>query len=320
MASVSVIVTCYNKAKFIKETISSVLRQTANDWELIIVDDASTDDSVSIVKELAEDKRVKLIVNGSNKGANFSRNLGLKLAVGQYIVFLDGDDILTNNCLERRMNIAQNSPGYDFYIFDMGVFNDQIGDDKRVWRPKSKDPLKDFLIHKLPWAIMQPLWNRDFLLQINGFDEDFSRLQDVELSTRALMQTGVKFKIVNGYVDCYYRIKQNRIVSIYQLMDKWVNSCDMYCKKFNKLLLEIKYHKFLLGTIVRTHLQLIHYYRVNEITHDELVILEKKLYDSSPNLTAFQMKVIKTIRYFNLKGYNIPGFNYLGISLLIKLS
>ncbi len=319
MALISIIVTCYNKSEYIKETIASVLEQTFTDWELLIIDDASIDNSVNKISEF-EDKRIKLIVNECNKGANYSRNLGLNMAVSEYVIFLDGDDLLSNTCLDNRWKVVQKNKGFDLYVFDMGVFNDTVGDDKRIWSPRTKDPLKDFLAHKLPWTIMQPLWHKKLLLNINGFDEKFSRLQDVELSTRALMQKGVKFKIINGCPDCYYRVKQNRIASIYQLMEKWVTSCNTYCGKFALLLSGTPYYKYLFGTIARTHLQLIHYFKVNKITHDELIFLEKKLYNDAPSLNSLQRVVVKVIRFFNLKGLNIPGFNYFGVSLLIRLA
>ena len=89
---VSIIIPNYNKSKYIEETISSVLNQDYIDWECIIIDDFSSDNSVSIISRLINnEKRFHLIKNLSNKGANFSRNLGLKKSKGDFIIFLDAD-------------------------------------------------------------------------------------------------------------------------------------------------------------------------------------------------------------------------------------
>ena len=84
----------YNCEKFIEETISSVLAQTYENWELLIVDDCSTDSSVEIIKNYCKnDDRIKLFINERNSGAASSRNWALREATGKWIAFLDSDDI-----------------------------------------------------------------------------------------------------------------------------------------------------------------------------------------------------------------------------------
>jgi len=92
---ISIITACYNKASFILETIESVQQQTYKNWELIIIDDASSDYSKEIISKYLFDKRIQLIANKQNKGANYSRNLGIKTARGKYVFFLDADDLMT---------------------------------------------------------------------------------------------------------------------------------------------------------------------------------------------------------------------------------
>lgn len=99
MAKVSVIIPMYNSEKYIKNTIDSVLKQTYTDWELIIVDDGSNDNSVTIVNTLKNDK-IKLIVSNNN-GASNARNLGISKASGEYITFLDSDDLYDKEYLEK---------------------------------------------------------------------------------------------------------------------------------------------------------------------------------------------------------------------------
>mgnify|MGYP002367136581 CR=1 FL=1 len=91
---VSIIIASYNKEKYIGETINSVIKQTYTEWELIIIDDFSTDQSVDVISGFLTDARITLIKNDRNRGANHSRNSGIKTARGKYVLFLDADDIL----------------------------------------------------------------------------------------------------------------------------------------------------------------------------------------------------------------------------------
>ena len=102
---VSIITPCYNSASYIRNTIASVQSQSLTDWEMIVVDDGSTDDSADIIKQLsAQDPRIKL-VQKENGGSASARKLGLSLAQGEYIQFLDADDSLDYD--KFRLQITQ---------------------------------------------------------------------------------------------------------------------------------------------------------------------------------------------------------------------
>lgn len=100
---VSVICPTYNCEKFIEETIRSVLSQSYENLELIIVDDCSTDKTVETIKKV-KDPRITIIINEKNSGAAFSRNAALRCAKGIYVAFLDGDDVWLPNKLEKQLN------------------------------------------------------------------------------------------------------------------------------------------------------------------------------------------------------------------------
>ena len=90
---VSIITPMYNSEKFIEATIKSVLNQTYQEWEMLIIDDCSTDNSPNIVKSyMQQDSRIKCIKTETNKGVSNARNLALSKATGQFIAFLDSDD------------------------------------------------------------------------------------------------------------------------------------------------------------------------------------------------------------------------------------
>lgn len=105
---VSIITPNYNAEKFIAETIESVINQTYTNWELIIVDDCSTDDSLAIINEfIKKEDRIKLIKLSKNSGPAVARNNGIEVAKGEYMAFLDSDDRWFSNKLEVQLNVMQ---------------------------------------------------------------------------------------------------------------------------------------------------------------------------------------------------------------------
>jgi len=105
---VSIVTPSFNSEKFIAETIASVQNQTVADWELLIIDDASSDDTVAHIKKLqAEDPRIKCFPLSENKGPANARNLGIKNAEGRYLTFLDADDIWFPEFLETGIAEAK---------------------------------------------------------------------------------------------------------------------------------------------------------------------------------------------------------------------
>lgn len=109
---VSIIMPSYNTAKYIADSIESVINQTYTDWELIIVDDCSTDNTDDIVKQF-DDKRIIYLKNEKNSGAAVSRNRALKAAKGRWIAFLDSDDLWYPQKLEKQIGFMKEN-GYSF--------------------------------------------------------------------------------------------------------------------------------------------------------------------------------------------------------------
>ncbi|WP_296146712.1 glycosyltransferase [uncultured Flavobacterium sp.] len=108
MPLISIIIPLYNKEKFIANTLKSVLSQTFSDFEVLIIDDGSTDKSAKIVNEF-NDKRIQFI-SKENKGVSATRNLGIKKATGKYITFLDADDIWKIDFLEEMTSLIASFP------------------------------------------------------------------------------------------------------------------------------------------------------------------------------------------------------------------
>lgn len=110
---VSIVMPSYNTGRFIKETIESVLAQSYRNWELIIVDDCSTDNTDEMVNPYLDDNRIRFIKNSTNSGAAVSRNRALREANGKWIAFLDSDDLWEPEKLEMQISFMQ-SNGYHF--------------------------------------------------------------------------------------------------------------------------------------------------------------------------------------------------------------
>jgi len=108
MSKVSIIMPAYNAEKTIQASIDSVLVQTFPDWELLVIDDASQDGTVEMIKKLAEnDQRVVLHVNEKNSGVSQSRNKGIDLASGEWLAFLDSDDLWSTDKLEKQLQFIE---------------------------------------------------------------------------------------------------------------------------------------------------------------------------------------------------------------------
>ena len=114
---VSIIMPSYNTAKYISDSINSVQNQTYINWELIIVDDCSTDNTDEVIACYSSDKRIRYIKNEVNSGAAVSRNRALREAKGKWIAFLDSDDLWVNDKLEKQISFMEEN-GYAFSYTD----------------------------------------------------------------------------------------------------------------------------------------------------------------------------------------------------------
>ena len=125
---ISIITASYNYADYIEETINSVLNQTYQDWEMIIVDDGSADNSLEVIETYCRrDGRIKLYTheNNANKGLKDTLLLGISKAEGEWIVFLESDDILKEDYLAKKLEIAEKYPDVGLIFNDVELFGDK---------------------------------------------------------------------------------------------------------------------------------------------------------------------------------------------------
>ena len=119
---ISIVMPVHNAEKYVLQSVASVKRQSYKNWELIMVEDASTDSTPEILEGLAgSDKRIKLIKNEGEHGASFARNLGVKAATGRYLAYLDADDIWSRHKLEEQLAFMQEKrAAFTFTAYEFG--------------------------------------------------------------------------------------------------------------------------------------------------------------------------------------------------------
>jgi len=120
MTKISVIIPVYNTEKYLKECLESIINQTLTDIEIICINDGSTDNSLDILNSYANsDKRIK-VFSQKNQGQGTARNYGMKIATGDYIHFMDSDDILELNTFEDSYRICEEK-NLDFIFFKLTI-------------------------------------------------------------------------------------------------------------------------------------------------------------------------------------------------------
>lgn len=125
---VSIITPVYNAEEFIVDTINSVLSQTYQNWELILVDDVSTDSSREIIQKFEqEDKRIKVVLLKENSGAAIARNTAIDYAKGKYIAFVDSDDLWTSDKLQKQVQFMEKND-YSFTFTSYRMINEDGSD------------------------------------------------------------------------------------------------------------------------------------------------------------------------------------------------
>ena len=182
---ISVIMPAYNAAAFIGEAIESVLNQTFPDWELIVIDDGSSDDTVDIVEAyISKDSRVRLIRN-EHGGISKARNAGIQAARYPWIAILDSDDIAVPERLEKLVAAAEADPEVIIWGCDLHQINSNnevIGTIQTG--PTSKEEFFALDRTKTHIAIQNAMFRRDIALRVGGYNEQMVAGVESELWDR----------------------------------------------------------------------------------------------------------------------------------------
>ncbi len=174
--AVTIVVPCYNESRFLGATLESIRRQSFTDWECVIVDDASTDNSVAEARRFTKaDKRFRLVRHRVNGGLSAARNTGLRIARGRYITFLDSDDMLMSDSLLDRLEAFADAPSHAAGTFcGMRLVPEDTALDSLPASEDWPDPwFVDFVTAggECPFNAHAPLLVTSVIRSVGGFDE-----------------------------------------------------------------------------------------------------------------------------------------------------
>jgi glycosyltransferase involved in cell wall biosynthesis len=242
---VSIVIPTFNRGNLISQTLTSISHQTLGNWEVIVVDDGSTDNAVSVIESWVQsDDRIHYIQRQTlPTGACACRNLGTASTQGRYVIYLDSDDLLATTSLENRVAEMDANPDLDFGIFSGVLFKNRPDDLKIVFNLESTSiDLDRFLSLDVPWQTTGPIWRKSSLDYYDlEWNENLLSWQDVEFHVHAL---ALNLNYKNFPIqDFYYRVMQNfsiqtDIITSHHLRSRWgdclsaihshlvSNSCD----------------------------------------------------------------------------------------------
>jgi glycosyltransferase involved in cell wall biosynthesis len=196
---VSVLITAYNREKFIAESITSVLNQTYQNFELIIVDDCSSDNTFEIIKSFTKiDSRIRYYRNDKNIGQFPNRNLTFSYAVGDYIVFLDSDDTFNSDALEYIVNSFNANPLSQHSSIYFGGFS-------APFLMKSDDAIRKHFFGQniLSCGPSARVFTKDFYISMSGYPERYGPAGDLFFNIKTTSTADILFLPYN-YLN--YRI------------------------------------------------------------------------------------------------------------------
>ena len=208
---VSIITPSYNRADIIHETAASIFAQTYTHWEWIIVDDGSTDNSWAKLEEYAvKDARVKVFKRDREpKGACACRNIAVEKSTGDYLIFLDTDDLVASFCLQQRVDTMEQYPDCDFIVFPMLLFKEKPDDLKLLWNiDKPADDIDRILLGDAVCQGTGTLWKKSSFIDIGMWDEKLMLWQDIELHLRSLLKPLNYLKRLDLKPDVFLRISE----------------------------------------------------------------------------------------------------------------
>lgn len=227
----SVIIPCYNAEKFLKDTVESVFSQTFVNYEIILIDDGSKDNTAEVIKSFGTKIKAEF---GPNRGASAARNRGTELAQGEFIQYLDADDLLRVDALERKINALKQS-GADVAYSDWQKLEEN---EEGKFYPGSVIQRRIENIHIDPeialftdfWAPPAALlYRRKIVDEIGGWNESLPIIQDARFLLDAAL-IGGKFIYVPG-VGADYRVHRSNSLSqrnpLQFVKDVYHNACQV---------------------------------------------------------------------------------------------
>lgn len=205
--TVSVLMPAYNAAEHIREAIDSILEQTFTDFEFLIINDGSTDNTVDIISEY-DDPRIKLVHNDGNKGLIYSLNYGLEIAQGKYIARMDADDIAMDTRLEKQVRFLEDNPDTSI----LGTAFIFMGTPHEIHHPNYNEEIRIKLLDDGAFAHPTVMMRKDSIDSNNiRYNGDYKYIEDYQFWVEAAIKN---LKMANlDEVLLQYRQHSNQVSS-----------------------------------------------------------------------------------------------------------
>ncbi len=182
---VSIVILTYNRASLLIEAIQSALGQTFSDFEIIIIDDASSDNTLEIVTPYLSDHRIQYIQNSQNKGIAISRNFGISIAKGEYIAMLDSDDVwLDRNKLTAQVSYLKMNSDCEVVGTWMIQINELGQHLKKISFAQTDTDIRKSILYRNHIAHSSVLFRKNTALNVGGYDEALKTMEDHDLWLR----------------------------------------------------------------------------------------------------------------------------------------
>lgn len=251
MPVVSVIIPNYNNSSYLEKMINCLISQTYSSWELIVVDDVSTDDSAKMVSNyIQKDSRINLLIrNRDPKGGQTCRNIGFENCKGKYVVFFDSDDLISSFCLQQRVDFMEINHDIDFGIFPATIFTneEEIESIKSLpciyGKNRKYDVLSDFLRANYQFTVWTNIYRKESIKDI-VWDEKIACLQDFDFNVTSLF-ANKKFSFCGpARIDYFYRSqRENSVCSTFVSPDKCNSTIYLFTKTLDSLRQRSDYKK-----------------------------------------------------------------------------
>ncbi|WP_412466999.1 glycosyltransferase family 2 protein [Pedobacter sp. KLB.chiD] len=198
---ITVFMAVYNQADFIEQSINSVLTQSFSDFELIVVNDGSTDDTAAIIESFS-DSRIKLVHNDGNKGLIYTRNRLLTLAQGEYIAILDGDDVAYPDRLKLQYNFLFDNPEIVLCGGHATIIDEHGNKTGKMLMVPTDDTVDLFMLFGNPFVNSTAMFKSSVFMELNGY-QHYTISEDFDLFIRM----AEKYRVANlDYTLVDYRV------------------------------------------------------------------------------------------------------------------
>lgn len=308
----SVIIPLFNKEKFVENAVKSILEQTFSDFEIIIVEDCSSDNSWDVVLKINSDK-IKIIKHKKNKGLSASRNTGIKNSNANYVTFLDADDVWKSNYLEKIHDLIQQFPDAKL----LATNYEELYPNNVIVFPKNKsyNYKKDSIIPDFfEISLTQPLYcscslcvEKSVFETIGFYDEKITHGEDIDFNIRA--NKGFKLAYSNAVLVTYTMFSENQITNA-SLKNKVIPDFDAYeamASKNQSLKKYLDFNRYVFAKHFRLENDTSSFYKMKNGIDAKNLNFKQRLLLKSPLILLRLIKKIK--RFFIGKGIQITTYD-----------